>query len=61
VIAIKLPLPCWKDRLALILLTLEHKENLRTHDAINKYRVGRRAVRKFSCREVEGGKDVRGG
>ena len=36
----KMSLHSGEDRIARILLTLEHKETLRTADAIHKYRVG---------------------
>ena len=35
-----MPLHSGKDRMALILLTLKHLENLKTDDAIAKYEVG---------------------
>jgi hypothetical protein len=36
----KMPLHSGKDKMALVLLTLEHMENLSTMHAITKYRVG---------------------
>ena len=36
----KMPLNSGKDRMAFILLTLKHLENLKTDDAIAKYEVG---------------------